>query len=215
MTARANRLGLGTALGLAALAAGAWPARAVPSPSTSHVPAHVVMVGRVGTQADTAFGAFTVVVRDVANAPVANSSVEFRVLNCEGARLATDALQPGVSTRCDTHGITAVTDVNGEVRLTLIGGGTPGAAPGGGSCAQVFASGVLLGMVSVSFLDMDGQRGLGVNDLSLWLADLALNEPISRSDFDGNGALTPNDLSVWLTAWSRAKSYESASSYCP
>lgn len=199
----------------ACLAAGARTARAVPSPGTSHVPSHVLMVGRLGALADTALGAFTVVVRDAANNPVTNKTVEFRVLNCEGARLATDALQPGVSTRCDTHGITALTDVHGEVRMTLLGGGTVGSPPGGGPCAQVFAAGVLLGTTSVAWLDQDGVHGLGINDLSMWLSDLGLNEPISRTDYDGDGTLTVNDLSLWLEAWSRGTSAESATSYCP
>ena len=173
------------------------------------------MVGRLGALADTALGAFSVVVRDLANNPMPDRTVEFRILNCEGARLSADALQPGVTTRCATHGITAVTDLRGEVRMTLFGGGTVGSAPGGGPCAQVFAAGVLLGTTSVALLDLDGSRGVGINDLSLWLSDFGLAEPISRSDYDGDGTLTVSDLSLWLEAWSRGTSAEGATSYCP
>lgn len=197
------------------LAIGARSAQAIASAANSSIPRHVIMVGRSGAQADTALGAFTVVVRDLANNPIARSVVEFRVLNCEGARLASDALQPGVTTRCATHGVTAVTDMSGAVRMTLVGAGTVGSAPGAGPCAQVFANNVPLGSVSVAWLDLDGSRGLGINDLSLWLTDFGLNEPISRSDFDGDGALTVNDLSFWLEAWWRGRSSESAASYCP
>ena len=200
---------------VACLGIGAGPARAVPSAANSTIPSHVLMVGRSGALADTGLGAFTVVVRDFSNNPIAGATVEFRVLNCEGARLAADPLQPGVTARCATHGFTAVTGGNGTVRMCVVGGGTVGSPPGAGPCAQVYAAGVLLGMTSVALLDLDGSRGVGINDLSLWLVDFGLNEPISRSDFDGNGSVTINDLSVWLEAWARATSLESASSYCP
>ena len=202
-------------VGMALLALAAGPARAVPSPGNSSVPSHVLLVGRLYAQADTALGNFTIVVRNLANNPLAGVLVEFRILNCEGARLASDPLQPGVTARCATHGYTAVTDVHGEVRMCIVGGGTVGSMPGGGACAQVFAAGVLIGTPSVAYLDLDGGNGLGINDLSKWLDDFALNEPISRSDFDGSGALSVNDLSVWLEAWSRGTSAQSATSYCP
>lgn len=195
----------------------AWAqtARAVPSAANSSIPSHVVMVGRLAALADTGLGSFTIVVRDLANNPIANATVEFRVLNCEGARLSANPLQPGVTARCATHGYTAVSDVHGEVRMCLVGGGTVGSPPGAGPCAQVFAAGVLLGTSSVAIFDLDGTGGVGINDLSQWLTDFGLNEPISRSDFDGSGSVTISDLSVWLDAWSRGTSAEGATSYCP
>jgi hypothetical protein len=195
--------------------AGAQPARAIPSAANSSIPSHVVMVGRLAALADTGLGSFTIVVRDLANNPIANATVEFRVLNCEGARLSANPLQPGVTARCATHGYTAVSDVHGEVRMCLVGGGTVGSPPGTGPCAQVFAAGVLLGTSSVAFFDLDGAGGVAINDLSQWLTDFGLNEPISRSDFDGSGNVTISDLSVWLDAWSRGTSAEGATSYCP
>jgi hypothetical protein len=200
---------------VACLVAPARPARAVPSAANSTIPSHVVMVGRLGALADTALGAFTIVVRDLANNPIPGATVEFRVLNCEGARLSSDPLQAGVTARCATHGYTALTDVHGAVRMCLVGGGTVGSPPGTGPCAQVFASGVLLGTVRVAWFDLDGMGGIGINDLSQWLTDFGLNEPISRSDFNGDGGVTISDLVVWLDAWSRGTSAEGATSYCP
>jgi len=197
------------------LSAAAGPARAVPSPANSSVPSHVLMVGRRDALADTALGSFTIVVRDLANNPLRNVTVEFRVLNCLGARLAADPLQPGVTARCATHGYTAVTNTAGEVRMCLLGGGTIGSPPGGGACGQVFAAGTLIGQPSVALLDLDGGSGVGINDLSLWLNDFGLNEPISRSDYDGNGVLSVNDLSLWLEYWAHGTSVQSATSYCP
>src|SRR5260221_5993780 len=109
------------ALGMVAgLAAGAHPAgAALPSAANSTIPKHVLMVGRLGALADTAFGAFTIVVRDAANDPLNGVQVEFRVLICEGARLSTDALQPGIATRCETHGISGGADFPAEGRMTL------------------------------------------------------------------------------------------------
>src|SRR5262245_39668671 len=123
------------AVAVASLAvANAGRAHAVPSAQNSTIPHHVLMVGRSFGQADTALGAFTVVVRDLANNPLANRTVELRVLNCEGARIATNALQSGIGTVCATHGVTAVTNQQGVVRMAIVGGGTPGAAPGTGAC---------------------------------------------------------------------------------
>src|SRR6476661_5360768 len=141
---------IGVLVGIVCLGIGAGRARAVPSAANSSIPSHILMVGRSGALADTGLGAFTVVVRDAANNPVARATVEFRVLNCEGARLAADPLQPGVTARCATHGFTAVTGGNGTVRMCIVGGGTLGSAPGAGPCAQVYAAGVLLGMTSVA-----------------------------------------------------------------
>jgi hypothetical protein len=195
--------------------AGVTTARAVPSASNSSIPSHVLMVGRLAALADTALGSFSIVVRDLANVPIAGATVEFRVLNCDGARLSANPLQPGVTARCATHGYTAVTNLYGEVRMCLVGGGTVGSPPGAGPCAQVFAGGVLLGTASVGIFDLDGAGGVAINDLAMWLTDFALNEPISRSDFDGSGTVTINDLSVWLEAWARGTSSEGATSYCP
>src|SRR5262245_62971845 len=115
---------------------GASAAHAIPSAANSHIPAHVLLVGRTGALADTAMGAFTIEVRDVANVPVAGSAVEFRVLNCSGARVGAESYGPGVSIRCGTHGYLGVRDATGEVRTTRVGAGEPKAPPSGGPCAQ-------------------------------------------------------------------------------
>jgi len=190
-------------------------ARAIPSPANSHIPAHMLLVGRSGDVADTTFGAFTVEVRDATNNPVANSPVEVRILNCPGARLSSQSYDPPSTIRCGTAGVLQTTDTHGEVRIALVGAGTPGSPPGGGPCVQVFASGVFLGTASLAYLDQDGSGGMGASDLTLWLSDFALGEPIARSDYDGDGMVGAGDLSIWLTLWGAAGSTESAASYCP
>jgi len=201
-----------------ALLPGLAAAGGLPSAANSSAPSHVIVVGRVGALADTAFGAFTVVVRYAANNPVAGATVEVRLLNCDaqGIRLSSNTFQAGVAPRCATHAFTAVTDATGSVRMTLVGGGTvPMPLPGTGPCATIYADGLTLRTVSVAWLDLDGIHGVGVNDIALWLEDLARNEPISRTDYDGDGSVTPGDLSLWLEAFARAGSLESAASYCP
>ena len=198
---------------LLALEAGA--ACAVPSAALSHIPSHILLVGRAVDLADTSSGAFTVVVHDQANNPVANSTVEIRILNCPGARLSTQSYVPGSTIRCGTAGVLGTTDFNGEVRLTVVGGGLAGAPAGAGPCVQVFASSVPLGTATLAYLDMDGSNGVGSSDLALWLTDFGSGEDIGRSDYDGDGLLTAGDLSTWLTLWGAGGSAQSAASYCP
>ena len=193
----------------------ASPSRAVPSAANSRIPSHILLVGRTLDLADTSSGAFTVAVRDQANVPVANSTVEIRILNCPGARLSTQSYVPGSTIRCGTAGVLGTTDAYGEVRLTVVGGGVAGAAAGAGPCVQVFASGVPLGTATLAYLDMDGRDGVGSNDLALWLTDFGSGEDIGRSDYDGDGLLTAGDLSLWLTLWGAGGSAQSAAAYCP
>ena len=190
-------------------------AHAVPSPANSTVPTHMLLVGRSSDLADTTSGAFLVVVHDLANVPVVNSTVEVRILNCPGARLSSQSYAPGSTIRCGTAGVLRTTDVHGEARFTLVGGGTPGSPPGAGPCVQVFAGGVILGTATLAYVDLDGTGGAGSNDISLWLGDFALNEPIGRSDYDGDSTVSANDLSIWLGIWGAGGSAESAASYCP
>lgn len=202
-----------TAVALAMLWTGV--SRAVTSPANSTVPSHVLMVGLREGVPDTTVGAFTIVSRDAANAPEPGKLIEFRILNCPAARLATDQLQPGVSTRCATHGVTAVTDLNGMVRFAVVGGSEAQGLHGMGPCAQVYSSGTPIGTVRIAYLDLDGSLGLGANDVSVWLSDFATGEPIGRSDFNGDQLLTADDLSVWLQVWADGRQVASPTAYCP
>src|SRR5690349_21811248 len=87
----------------------AGPSHAVPSPANSRIPSHILLVGRSADLADTSSGAFLVVVHDATDAPVANSTVEVRILNCNGARLASQPYDPGSAIRCGTVGETKTT----------------------------------------------------------------------------------------------------------
>ena len=74
---------------------------------------------------------------------------------------------------------------------------------------------MILGTATLAYVDLDGSGGVGTNDLSYWLSDFGLGEPIGRSDFDGDGHVDASDLSLWLGIWGAAGSTESAASYCP
>jgi hypothetical protein len=191
-------------------------AHAVPTAANSFVPSHMLLMGRSGDLADTTSGAFTIVVRDAANAPVAGSVVEVRILNCPGVRLSAQTYDAGSSIRCGTAGVLKTTNLFGEVRMTLVGGGIAGGPAGAGACVQVFASGVPIGGASLAYLDLDGSGGMGGHDISLWLADVGSGEDIiGRGDYDGSGTLGANDLSIWLMLWGAGGSAESAAAYCP
>ena len=175
-------------------------ARAIPSAANSTLPRHVLLVGRLGDLADTTAGACSMVVRDLANNPINRCVVELRVLNCFGTRLSSEPYAPATTIRCETSGV---------------GASTPGLAPGAGPCSQIYAAGVLIGIITLATLDMDGRDGLTPHDVSLWLTDLASGELRGRADFDGDGVLTAQDLSIFLTVWAAGRSQESAASYCP
>jgi hypothetical protein len=190
-------------------------AHAATSPANSTIPSFVLMVGLREGVPDTTLGAFTIVARDFANNPDVGKLIEFRILNCPAARLAADQLQPGISTRCATHGVTAITDVNGMVRFAVVGGSEIDGLHGMGPCAQVYSGGVAIGTARVAYLDLDGSGGLGANDLAVWLSDFGTGEPIGRSDFNGDQQLTADDLSVWLQIWADGRQVESPAAYCP
>ncbi len=190
-------------------------ALAIGSKANSSVPAHILLVGVAEGLADTTTGAFLIVIRDVSNNPIAGEPIEFRLLNCPGARVAVDQFQPGVTSRCATHGILTSTGADGSARFAAVGGGDPAGPHGAGTCAQVYARGAWMGDVRVAYLDLDGSNGLGANDISIWLSDFGTGEPIGRSDFNGDQALGADDLSVWLDIWAKATSVQSPSAYCP
>ena len=201
----------------AAVAAMLWPsaAGAVTSPANSTVPGFMLLVGHDQGVPDTTTGVILIVARDFANNPVVGRTIEVRLLNCPGARLAQDQLQPGVSTRCATHGVTAVTNQDGIVRFAVLGGGDQDGPPGAGPCVQIYSGGLSLGAARVAYLDLDGRDGLGAQDMSIWLTDFGTGEPIGRSDFNGDQVLTADDLSLWLMYWGEAHTTQSPATYCP
>ena len=111
-----------------------------------------------------------------------------------------------------------VTAADGSASFTLLGGsnGTGNAVTLQGA-GRVFANGSQIGNPTVSAFDLDGENGVGINDLSVWLGDFGTpnNPAFGRSDFDCNHADGINDFSVLLSAFGSLAQTESCTASCP
>lgn len=194
----------------------------VPSPGNSTIPTRINLVGFdfASSTADGAAGnaTQTVTVRDLANNPIANSSVVLDFSGCTSdVRLGdgTAQLFPGVSINCGGHTARALTNGSGVATMVLIGGGNSAVLSHAAGCAKVYADGVLLGSIGVGMYDEDGASGVAGADLSLWKFDF-VNHPATsdRSDYDGAGGVAGADLSLWVGVFVNGKSNTSAATYC-
>lgn len=191
---------------------------AVPSPSQSTIPSHILLVGTDALGVADPLGAFTVTVRNAGGVPVAGSGV-FCSFN-RSPDMVLCATQPEASNSmvCD-QGLSpyAVSyALSGGVAHFKLVGHANHALPGGHDrSVDIYADGVLLGSVRVGVLDHDG-GGVGPADQSLWLADYFSSEYRERSDLDGDGVLGPSDLSIWQAAFFSAGSIQGcAGAACP
>jgi hypothetical protein len=194
----------------------------VPSASNSTKPACIALIGTKSGVADPV-GAFTVTVRDLANNPIANSTVvvDFSSEYSAPADCRIGNAQPaaGLTVDCTAKTVRATTNGAGVASFNIVGGAqnagnSPGRGAGGG---KLFADGVFLANVTVQAYDQDGVGGVGANDLSAWLGDkFGAGAPYyGRSDYDCNGSIGANDLSIWLGVKFAANSTSSAAAYCP
>ena len=197
----------------------------VPSPGNSTLPAsgRINLVGKdaVSGNADgaAANGTVSVIVRDLANNPIVNSTVILDFSGCTSdTREGDQASQPvaALTVNCGAHTIRTLSDVTGTATFTIVGGGPAVASPAHAlGCAKVYADGVLLGSIGVGTYDEDGAAGVGGADLSRWGSDFVGGTNPDRSDFDGSGAVGGGDLSLWASVFVAGKSNASAASYCP
>lgn len=217
---------------LLALPAAADTAK-LPSMWNSTIPCGLSLVGCTGAAADPA-GRFTLVIRDLANNPIAYSLIVVDFSECcDDIRLSDLQLCPGVSLDAATRTVRAFTGNDGSVTFCIMGAAR-GMAPGSGRGAKIYADGVLLTPdypdvphlpLSVSAFDLDGAAGggamgVGPSDLAVLLGDVFTGYR-ARSDFDAadagcTAALTPADLSRWLTVYFDAGSRSNATAIaCP
>ncbi len=187
----------------------------VPSPANSTIPKQIPVVGMFGGQPDTATGAVEVVVRDLANNPVAGALVTIDFGTVPDVRLAPDMLDPELTVQCASSTVTAYTNAAGRARFTILGAGRGTSAQDGVIRARVSETGRLLGEVPVVIYDLDGVNGVGANDLALWLQDIGSLENRGRGDYDGSGFTGANDISVWLGVAGRWGSAQSTPLLCP
>jgi hypothetical protein len=195
------------------------PARAlgIPSPANSTAPSTIVLVGSTGGVPADAQGSFEVVIRDLANRPIAGAVVLVDLSNVPELHLCADPLDPAATVDCAGKRVRKSTGVDGRVRFTLLGGsvGHPAFLSVHNS-GRIYWDGVMLiSAPTVAAYDLDGVNGVGGNDLSIWLEDFGRAEDIGRSDYDGSGAVGANDLSVWLQVFGSGASQESCSAGCP
>lgn len=159
-------------------------AMGVPNPTTSSVPACLVAcpAGDV---------AFHVVVRDVANLPIVNATVEVDLSECPGLAFC-PTQGPGVTYDPASHRARMLTDASGVADLRLKLGGACAAG------ARVYADGVMLrySLLPVASPDQNADLLVAATDVAIATALLGTSDP--RADFDCDGTVTAADL-AWLS----------------
>lgn len=186
----------------------------VPSPGNSTIPGCIPLVGSNLGLRDTTTGSVTVVVRDLANNPIAGASVVLDFSGLADIAICSDQLDLNALTNCAAKTTRKFTDALGQVSFTVLGG-SAGSASSLVNGAKIYANGVLLGSPTASAYDLDGAGGVSINDLSSWLFDLGTLTAYGRSDYDCDGSVGINDLSLWLSVFGAGNSLESCAIACP
>ena len=182
--------------------------------ANSTIPSHVRLVGLGTTGPDSSLGQATCTIRNIANVPVPGTLVTLDFSSCSDLSIASDQLDPRLFTDCSARTVSAVADVNGVARFTIIGTGTHG-SPHLANGLDVFADGIFLGSTSVAVLERDGTGGLTLADLSFWAADYFSGTNLERADLDGVPGVNLIDLSLWAIAYFSGNNGYTAGPYCP
>lgn len=192
------------ALTACGLAVAATAFAGVPSPANSTLsPGCVKLVNaNVGGVAANPSGTFSVTVRDLANNPIANSTVVLDFVNCGGTDVKAQNGQPhdaGVTQNCAARTIRKSTDVAGLASFIVVGGGSSSGGPGFPSlstgCVRVIADGVLLATVTAGAQDQNSAGGLTPADVSAVITDVLSVGYETRADLNCSGDLSPADVS--------------------
>lgn len=186
-----------------------------PFPANSTVPSCISLVGSAAGVPATAFGAFSVTFRDLANNPIPDAAITIDLSGCPDLHLCADQLDPDAVVDCLHKTVTKRTGVDGIAHFTVLGGSNGGSGVTLLNGGKIYGEGFLLGAPTVSAFDLDGAGGVGINDLSVWLSDFGSLQPYGRSELDCNGALGVNDLSLWLKAFGSNSQLASCPSTCP
>jgi hypothetical protein len=220
-----------TLLSACGLLAAATAMAGVPDPANSTKPARINVLGTQTGNADPN-AAFGVVVRDLANNPIANSSVVIDLINCTDTRISNQSGMGSLSSQivdCPLKTVRALTDATGSVTMSVLGGATnpsgPSAAGPGGGCVRIFADAVLLGTATALVFDQNGGSlpgadGVEISDLSRWLVDFGSGVYKGRSDYNhvaSPGVVGIDDLSVWMVRFGAGTSASGTFSagFCP
>ena len=215
---------------------------AVPSPANSTVPnvIHLVGANGAGTVVDPV-GNYTVVVKDLANNPVQNSSVvvDFSLCGIFDTNINTGQIHPGVTVDCPTKTVRGLTDATGTFTFRVRGAAhnvSAGNAPGNNTpCGRVYADGVLMKAtvgvggatnlgtngIIVSTYNQNGANnpfdGFTAVDFSIFAGDFFSANYYTRSDYNGDGIKSPLDLSNLATVYfaMTVASVGGSPSFCP
>lgn len=186
----------------------------VPNPVNWTIPSHVTLVGLGPAGPDSAVGHVTCVIRDLANNPMPGSVVTLDFSACTDIAIADDQRDPRLFADCSARCVSAVTDVNGIARFTVIGAGTAGPIHPP-SALRVYADGYYAGSPSVAVFERDGAGGLTLADLAFWTVDLFSATNPERSDLNGSLYVDIADLSVWAAAYFNGNNSLPTGPYCP
>ena len=146
----------------------------VPSPGNSNTPPCISLVGNLAGVPDAA-GSFTVTVRDLANNPLNGASVVVDLSGCTDLAMCSDQLDAGAIVNCAAKTSRKFTNLAGQVSFIVLGGSN-----GANNAttllagAKIYANGTLIGSPTAACYDLDGAGGVGINDLSVWLAEFGL-----------------------------------------
>ena len=130
--------------------------------------------------------AFVVVVRDLVNNPVANSTVTIDFNNCPSVVFCPNIPQdPYVIVG---RVVRAITDASGRVQIPLRGGGVCT------SPVPIAADGVFLGSRATASYDQDGSLVVNAVDVGIATTKLGTTDP--TADFNCDGSVTNADLAI-------------------
>jgi hypothetical protein len=191
-----------------------------PNGPSSTVPCGINLVSMTGGVPDP-LGIFTIIVRDADQNPVPFTPVVIDFSNCPDIRLCASQPAAGASVQCSgaSGSIRAMTDEDGTVTLSLVGGATNVTSGVPGSvfqCATVSAGDplILLANVNVGAFDQNGTGGVVPADISRWLGDSFSPGLEPRSDYNCTQSINPADLSRLLDVVLGGGSVSSCATYC-
>ena len=207
------------ALTACGLAVAATAFAGVPSPGNSSMSASCIrLVNKDAGGVAAPNGAFTVTVRDLANNPIANSTVVLDFNNCAvpaDIRVQNGGQPAGLVQNCAAHTVRLSSNASGQVTFIVVGGAqNAGNGPGAtAACARVIADGVNLGSVAVAAFDGNGAGGLSPGDIGALVGDL-FGSFKSRSDLDCSGALSPADIGALVSQLFGAYNQPLSGAFC-
>jgi hypothetical protein len=194
-------------------------------PASSTVPCGITLVGLDSHGNPDPAGTFTITIRAATFEPIAGAQVTLDFTACPDVSICSAQVSTGFLVQCSptSRTIHAVTDPNGQVTFSIVGGGTGHQPCSSLACMKIYAynggpmlpglitDGILHPVVTVSATDEDGAGGISAADLSRLISDALNGSYCARSDFDHAAACVSSvgapDISRWLTSFFKGYVY--------